>query len=122
MNTWQGNPILAADDANELQRRHYAQGGSDRGQQVAYRQYRRDRHQKAAAFHLQAGTQAAREGRTADAHRHRTMYGLHTRALGYGATHGQVPVEIRSHLETQPKVQRLYTAHPADTWVAHQIR
>lgn len=119
--SWNGQPVLQAEDAPELQRRQDTHGSHPDASGMAYRQYKADRHRKAAAHHLQAADTMQRAGRKEDSERHRMMYGMHLKALGYNGDRSKVPVEVRAHLAAVPQAQKhvnLYTPHAADAWVA----
>ena len=118
---WQGHPVLADGDHDELNRRAATHGQHPDAVNMAHRQYKTDRHRKAAAHHLQAADVMHRAGRPEDSQRHRLMYGLHLKALGYNGDRSKVPVEVRAHIQAvpqTPKITNLYTPHAADAWVA----
>lgn len=84
----------------------------DTAKQGAYLKYKRDQHEKAAAYHLVAAKSLDYKGNKKDAERHRSLYKMHLSAAGHKDKY-MPPTSVRIHL-AQDHGLDFFKSHPAD--------
>lgn len=124
---WQGHPVRDEEHARDLDLRaaiYTYYHGLDRAAAEARVKHedRVERHQRAAAHHLDGLRAANAVGNHEDAERHHTMYGLHVKALG-GDPIGAVPSEVkRWQGDKEKKHAYTFKASPDDQFLVQPVQ
>lgn len=119
---WGGRPILDGKHAANLDADAALfefRDGKERGkaEEEAYGSYKKNHHAQAAAYHLGGMRSAQGSGDTESAKKHRMMYELHVRQLGFDPSDA-VPADVRQamdHPDYKPAYR--FKAHAADSFL-----
>jgi len=124
---WQGHPVRDEGHSADLDLRsaiHQFHNGLDRASAEAKvkDEDRTERHQKAAAHHIDGMRASNAVGDQESAQQHHGMYGLHMRALGLDAN-GAVPAEVERHRGKNAE-KKVYTfkGHSDDQFLVRPVQ
>lgn len=124
---WQGHPVRDEQHANDLHLKaavyefHHGMDRAKAEERVKHED-RVERHQKAAAHHLDGMRAANAIGNHEDAQRHHGMYSLHVKALGHDPS-GAVHPDIGRHREGDERSHAYnFKGHDDDQFLVQPVR
>lgn len=115
--------VLHPDDTAELDRdagvhEFVSMKPRDEAESLAYTDYRNKHHSKAAAYHLALTRASHAAGDVKAAKRHKLLYDLHLKALGYDPDQGKVPDSVQHAVESPTRETGIrFRPHKADAFL-----
>lgn len=127
MPLWRGRQITDPTHAHDLEQRaaiheFETKVPKEAAEDMAWKDYAKTQHQKAAAKHWSGMLAGKATGDHAESVKHATMYSQHLQKLGLNPN-GRIPPEIEQHLDTN-KDEPFYRfqPHPADGFLFSQVK